>query len=92
MGFAAHALHLLGDLAAEPDRFDAENSIAHYRESLSHAQARGMRPLIAHCHRGLGKDYSRTGKPAEARKNLASAVKLYREMDMTFWLDQTKDR
>ncbi len=62
-GFAAHALHLLGDMASQPDRFDPENSTAHYREALALAQKHGMRPLIAHCHLGLGKVSDRIGKP-----------------------------
>ena len=61
-GFAAHALHLLGDIATHPDRFDAESGEAHYREALALAEPRGMRPLVAHCHLGLGKLYRRTGK------------------------------
>ena len=88
-GFAAHALHLLGDLAFQPDRFDPENSAAHYREALALAQKHGMRPLIAHCHLGLGKAYSRMGRP-EARKNLTTATTMYREMDMTYWLKQAE--
>lgn len=88
-GFAAHALHLLGDLAFQPDRFDPENSTAHYREALALAQKHGMRPLIAHCHLGLGKVYSRIGT-LEAHKNLATAATMYREMDMGFWLKQAE--
>ena len=88
-GFAAHALHLLGDLAFQPDRFDPENSAAHYREALALAQKHGMRPLIAHCHLGLGKAYNRMGRP-EARKNLTTATTMYREMDMSYWLKQAE--
>ncbi len=90
IGFAAHALHLLGDLASQSDRFDPENSIAHYSEALAHAKKHGMRPLTAHCHLGLGTVYRRTGKPVEARKNLATAATMYRDMDMTFWLKQAE--
>ena len=60
-GFMAHARHLLGDIATHPDRFDAERGEAHYREALALAEPRGMRPLVAHCHLGLGKLYRRTG-------------------------------
>jgi tetratricopeptide (TPR) repeat protein len=65
-GFAAHALHLLGDIATHPDRFDAKSGEAHYRKALALAEPRGMRPLVAHCHLGLGKLYLRTGKRAPA--------------------------
>jgi class 3 adenylate cyclase/tetratricopeptide (TPR) repeat protein len=88
-GFAAHALHLLGDLACQANRFDPENSTAHYREALALAKKHGMRPLVAHCHHGLGTVYGRTGK-SEAHKHLATATAMYREMDMAFWHEQTE--
>ena len=47
-----------------------------------------MRPLVAHCHLGLGKLYRRTGKPERAREHLTAATTMYREMDMGFWLEQ----
>ena len=53
------------------------------------ARRRGMRPLVAHCHLGLGKLYGRTGKRREAQEHLTTAATLYREMDMRFWLEQT---
>jgi tetratricopeptide (TPR) repeat protein len=66
-GFAAHALHLLGDIATHPDRFDAERGEAHYRQALALAEPRGMRPLVTHCHLGLSKLYRREGKRQEAQ-------------------------
>jgi tetratricopeptide (TPR) repeat protein len=89
-GFAAHDLHLLGDIATHPDRFDAESGEAHYRQALALAQPRGMRPLVAHCHLGLGKLYRRTGKPEPAREHHATATTMYREMDMRFWLEKAE--
>ena len=89
-GFAAHALHLLGDIASHPDRFDAEIGEAHYRQALALAEPRGMRPLIAHCHFGLGKLYRRTGKREQVQEHLTSATTMYREMDMRFWLEQAE--
>src|SRR5262249_12288085 len=73
-GWAAHAQHLLGDIATHPDRFDAERGEAHYRQALALAEPRGMRPLIAHCHLGLGKLYRRTGKRQEALEHLTAAT------------------
>jgi len=89
-GYAAHALLLLGDIATHPDRFDAESGEAHYRKALALAEPRGMRPLVAHCHLGLGKLYQRTGKRQEARAHLTTATPMYREMDMRFWLEQAE--
>jgi hypothetical protein len=47
-----------------------------------------MRRLVAHCHFGLGKLYHRAGKPEQARENVTTAMTMYREMDMDFWLEQ----
>jgi tetratricopeptide (TPR) repeat protein len=90
LGFLAYALHLLGDIATHPDRFDAQNGEAHYRKALALAEPRGMRPLVAHCHLGLGKLYRRTGKRQEAQEHLTTATTMYREMGMTYWLEQAE--
>jgi tetratricopeptide (TPR) repeat protein len=89
-GSAAHALHLLGDIATHPDRFDAERGEAHYRQALALAEPRGMRPLVAHCHLGLGKLSRRTGKRQQAKEHLTTATTMYREMGMRFWLEQAE--
>jgi len=49
-----------------------------------------MRPLQAHCHRGLGTLYAKTGRQEQARAALATAIELYRAMEMTFWLPQAE--
>ena len=89
-GFAAHALHLLGDIATHPDRFDAQSGEAHYRQALALAEPRGMRPLVVHCHLGLGKLYRRTGKREQAQEHVATATTMYRDMGMTYWLEQAE--
>ena len=45
-----------------------------------------MRPLVAHCHLGLGKLHRRTGDGPKAKEHLTTAATMYREMGMTFWL------
>jgi hypothetical protein len=49
-----------------------------------------MRPLQAHCHRGLAMLYATTGRAEPDRAALAAAIDLYRAMDMTFWLPQAE--
>ena len=61
-----------------------------YREALALARAFGMRPLVAHCHLGLGRLYVRTGNGEQAREYLTIATTMYREMEMTFWLQQAQ--
>jgi class 3 adenylate cyclase/tetratricopeptide (TPR) repeat protein len=87
-GFTAYALHLLGDIWAQPSQFDADRAEAHYREALGHASPRGMRPLVAHCHLGLGKLYRRKGDQTRGEEHLTSATTMYREMDMGFFVAQ----
>ena len=82
------ALHLLGDIATHPDRFDAERGEAHYREALALAESRGMRPLVAHCHLGLGKLYARTGKREQATEPSAWRRRCTATWTCAFWLEQ----
>ena len=82
--FALGAVHAV---AGPPDVQEAETA---YREALALAEPRGMRPLVAHCHLGLGKLYRRSGSEQEAQDHLVTAKTLYREMDMRFWLEQAE--
>jgi len=89
-GFAAHALHLLGDITTHPDRFDPQTGEVHYRQALVLAEPRGMTPLVAHCHLGLGKLYRQLGKPKQAQEHVATATAIYRDTGMTYWQEQAE--
>jgi transcriptional regulator with AAA-type ATPase domain/tetratricopeptide (TPR) repeat protein len=89
-GLAAHAWLLLGDIATHPDHLDAEAGDVRYRQALALAAPRSMRPLVAHCHLGLGKLYRRTGKRDQAHDHLATATTMYGEMHMPFWREQAE--
>jgi DNA-binding SARP family transcriptional activator len=86
----ANARQLDGMLAASLTPPDVEAAESGYGEALTLARALGMRPLVAHCHLGLGKLYRRTGKREPAQKHLATATMMYREMGMTYWLEQAE--
>ncbi len=49
-----------------------------------------MRPLLAHCHLGLGKLYRLAAKRQEAQEHPATAMTMYGQMEMRFWLDQAE--
>ena len=49
-----------------------------------------MRPLMAHCHLGLGTLYSKVKRREQARAELSTAIELYRSMDMRFWLPRAE--
>jgi tetratricopeptide (TPR) repeat protein len=87
-GSEAWAWRLIAEIAVVSDPRDVREAEAAYREALTRASALGMRPLIAHCHLGLGKLYRRTGDRAKAEEHLTTATTMYREMGMTFWLEK----
>ena len=89
-GWEALVCRLFGDFALHGESPDLEASETHYRQSLRLADALGMRPLQAHCHRDLGKLHSQTGETEQARAELSAAIDMYRDMDMTFWLPETE--
>jgi hypothetical protein len=49
-----------------------------------------MRPLVARCHAGLANLYRRTGQDRQARELLTTAMTMYREMGMRFWLNEAE--
>jgi tetratricopeptide (TPR) repeat protein len=89
-GYQAHAYRLLGEVAMHRNPPESDQAAAHYRQALALAEELGMRPLVAHCHLGLGELYRRTGKREQAQEHLTTATTMYREMDMRFWLEQTE--
>src|SRR5207249_9817534 len=72
-GDEALALYQLGVVHAHADPLDAAQAEAHYQQALTLAEALGMRPLMAHCHHGLGRLYGQTGRSAQARAALTTA-------------------
>jgi class 3 adenylate cyclase/tetratricopeptide (TPR) repeat protein len=89
-GNQAHALHLLGEIAARREPPESEQARDHYRQALALADKLGMRPLQAHCHLGLGTLHAKLGCQEAARSELSAAIELYRSMEMTFWLPQAE--
>jgi class 3 adenylate cyclase/tetratricopeptide (TPR) repeat protein len=89
-GHQAYALCLLGDIAARCESPESAQVEASYCQALPLAEELGMRPLQAHCHRGLGTLYATLGQQEQARAALRAAIGLYRAMDMTLWLPQTE--
>jgi tetratricopeptide (TPR) repeat protein len=83
-----YALRLLGEILLREGSSDVLAEGTHYGEALRLAEELSMRPLIAHCHLGLGGLYRRSGNDAQADKHLTAATTMYREMGMNFWLEK----
>ena len=88
-GSEASIWRLLGDIAMHAAPADVAQAEIHYQQALTLADELGMRPLQAHCHRGLGALYSQTGQAEQARAELSTAIDMYRDME-TFWLPETE--
>ena len=89
-GTQAWALWILGASTARQAFPASEPAAGHYRQALALAEDLGMRPLQAHCHRGLGTLYATIGQREQARAELSTAIEMYQTMEMTFWLPQTE--
>src|SRR5262249_6207258 len=86
-GYEANALCLNGDITAAAGTEDAEGN---YRQALTLAEPRGMRPLVAHCNFGLGKLHRCRGDREQAEKHLTTAMAMYRDMGMIYWPEQAE--
>ncbi len=89
-GNEAYAFRLLGEIHAHQDPLEVEAAEAAYRQALALAEALGMRPLLAHCHLGLGILYTKVGRLVQARAALSTAIELFHAMEMTFWLPRAE--
>ena len=90
-GYEGWILRLLGEIAMHRDPPEFDQAETHYHQALTLANELGMRPLQAHCHRGLGKLYSQKGQAEQARAELSTAIEMYRDMEMTLWLPETEE-
>jgi tetratricopeptide (TPR) repeat protein len=89
-GHEAYTLRLLGEIAAHKDPPDVGEAEDHYHQALALAEELGMRPLMAHCHVGLGKLYWRSGNLLQAKEHLNKGVAMMREMEMGVWLERAE--
>ena len=72
-GHQAYTLGLLGEIAARRDPPEVTSAEVRYHQALVLAEELGMRPLQAHCYRGLGTLYGRVGRVPQARAVLGTA-------------------
>ncbi len=89
-GFEAWSLQVLGSIYLHGYPHNVMEAGKSHQESMALAQELGMRPLVAHCHLGLGKLDAKTGQRDEACVHLRTAATMYRAMDMRFWLEHAE--
>jgi tetratricopeptide (TPR) repeat protein len=84
----ARALWLLGEIAAQEPGGDRQAADRYYDDALSLAGELGLRPLVAHCHLGLGTLWRRAGDGQAGARHLATATEMFRKLGMSFWHEQ----
>jgi class 3 adenylate cyclase/tetratricopeptide (TPR) repeat protein len=87
-GNEAYALKMLGEVASDLHPAEAAMAETYYTQAMALAIEIGMRPLIAHCHLGLGKLHRRRGDHGQTQEHLTKATAMYREMEMAYWLQK----
>jgi len=83
-------LCLLAEVHKCCDRDGILESKRYYLEALSRATLHHMRPLAAQCHLGLGQLLARLGAAQQAREHFDTAVQMFREMGMQYWLEKAQ--
>jgi class 3 adenylate cyclase/tetratricopeptide (TPR) repeat protein len=84
-GSQAWAHRLLGEIASQHDPPAVEPAETHYRQACAIAKELEMRPLLGHCHLGLGILYGKIGQLELAHAELSAAIELFQAMEMMFW-------
>src|SRR6185436_16868737 len=77
-------------LALQGRQPPSDEALSDWGRLIDLATELSMRPEVAHCSLGLGKLYGQTGDRAKAREHLTTAVTMYREMAMGFWLEKAE--
>jgi tetratricopeptide (TPR) repeat protein len=90
--WAVRAMQVLGHVYAHGESPDVAAAEDWYHRALIRANELSARPFVGHSHLGLGTLYAKTGKRELAVEHLAAAAALYREMEMTFWVDRADAR
>jgi tetratricopeptide (TPR) repeat protein len=88
LGHRPLLLRLQAELVSRSEKGTAVETVSSWDDAMRAATELRMRPLVAHCHLGLGKLYRRTGKREQAHEHLTTAITMYREMDMRLWLEK----
>jgi len=76
-------------ILASMNTINTKGAEGDFHRALTLATELGMRPLVAHCHAGLAALYRRASREREVEEHFITAMSMYREMEMQFWLEKT---
>ena len=89
-GDEARTLYLLGNIYGYGASANANQARDSYQQALVLAHELGMQPLQAQCHYALGELARKAGEKRGAREQFSTAVSMFREMGMQFWLEKAE--
>ena len=89
-GREAWILRLMGEIGRMRTPVQVEWTESQYRRAMDLAEDLAMRPLVAHCHFGLGQLWAQSGYSDKALEELLRASDLYRSLNMTASLYETE--
>lgn len=89
-GFEAWAMLVMA--AIEYCKGTPEEAITWYRRAHQLASDLLMRPLLAHCHRGLSNAYLSLGNVKQSAAEDKAAIEMYRRMGMNYWLSEKESK
>jgi class 3 adenylate cyclase/tetratricopeptide (TPR) repeat protein len=81
-GHEAWVRRLMGEIAARRDPANVDEAVDHYGQATTLAGELGMRPLVAHCHFGLGRLYRRVGQRTQAEEHLRRSFSMFAAINM----------
>jgi len=80
-GLEAWAVGVLADVASRREATDIEAAERYYGKAIALGEESGLQPLVARCHKGLGRLYRRIGRAQDAQRSYAAAASMYRNMN-----------
>jgi tetratricopeptide (TPR) repeat protein len=82
-GFEAWAMLVMAGIKDAAEQL--EEATQWYQRALQQASNLSMRPLVAHCHKGLANLYLQLGDEKEAQLKNKTALEIYHQLGMTYW-------
>jgi predicted ATPase len=89
-GREAWILRLMAEIGRRRTPIEVQQTESQYRRAMDSAESLAMRPLAAHCHFGLGQMWVQSRQLDKALQELLTASDLYRSLNMTASLNETK--
>jgi tetratricopeptide (TPR) repeat protein len=89
-GMETDSLRVLGGTYGGSEGADVEEAKKHLVSAMAMAEELRMPAEKANCQFDLAKIQAQAGSVNKARQNIEAAIKLYRDLDMPFWLNRAE--